>query len=76
MKKSDLLAYYQAQKVDRERMYTKPFRHYQQRRRLETVRALARQAGCLGQIIPVRNEMNGRLVNARVLGSGSVEWRR
>lgn len=41
-----------------------------------TVRAMARQAGCLGQIIPVRNEMNGRLVNARVLGSGSVEWRR
>ena len=49
MKKSDLLAYYQAQKVDRERMYTKPFRRYQQRRRLETVRALARQARGAGR---------------------------
>jgi flagella basal body P-ring formation protein FlgA len=41
-----------------------------------TVRALARQAGCLGQTIPVRNELNGRLVNARVAGPGLVEWRR
>jgi ubiquinone/menaquinone biosynthesis C-methylase UbiE len=41
MKKEDLLAYYSAQTVDKERMYTKPFRRYQQRRRLETVRELA-----------------------------------
>lgn len=40
-----------------------------------TVRALARQAGCLGQTIPVRNELNGRLVNARVTAPGLVEWR-
>lgn len=40
-----------------------------------TVRALARQAGCLGQTIPVRNELNGRLVNARVSAPGLVEWR-
>jgi flagella basal body P-ring formation protein FlgA len=40
------------------------------------VRALARQAGCLGQTIPVRNELTGRLVNARVAGPGLVEWRR
>jgi flagella basal body P-ring formation protein FlgA len=41
-----------------------------------TVRAFARQNGCLGQTIPVRNEMTGRLVNARVAGPGIVEWRR
>jgi flagella basal body P-ring formation protein FlgA len=41
-----------------------------------SVRALARQAGCLGQTIPVRNELTGRLVNARVTGPGLVEWRR
>jgi flagella basal body P-ring formation protein FlgA len=41
-----------------------------------TVRALARQAGCVGQIIPVRNELTGRLVNARVAAPGVVEWRR
>ncbi len=41
-----------------------------------TVRATARQPGCLGQTIPVRNELNGRLVNARVAGPGLVEWRR
>ena len=41
-----------------------------------SVRAMARQAGCLGQTIPVRNEMTGRLVNARVAGPGVVEWRR
>jgi len=40
-----------------------------------TVRALARQAGCQGQTIPVRNELNGRLVNARVMGPGRVAWR-
>lgn len=41
-----------------------------------TVRAFARQAGCLGQTIPVRNELTGRLVNARVAGPGLVEWRK
>lgn len=41
-----------------------------------SVRATARQAGCLGQTIPVRNELTGRLVNARVAGPGTVEWRR
>jgi flagella basal body P-ring formation protein FlgA len=41
-----------------------------------SVRALARQAGSLGQTIPVRNELTGRLVNARVTGPGVVEWRR
>ncbi|MCK4272173.1 class I SAM-dependent methyltransferase [bacterium] len=44
MNKQDLLAYYQAQKVDRERMYTKPFRRYQQRRRLEAIRRVAGEA--------------------------------
>jgi flagella basal body P-ring formation protein FlgA len=41
-----------------------------------TVRAFARQQGCLGQTIPVRNELTGRLVNARIAGPGRVEWRR
>ena len=41
-----------------------------------TVLGTARQAGCLGQTIPVRNEVSGRLVNARVTGPGLVEWRR
>jgi flagella basal body P-ring formation protein FlgA len=41
-----------------------------------TVRAFARQNGCLGQIIPVRNELTGRMVNARVAGPGRVEWRK
>jgi flagella basal body P-ring formation protein FlgA len=40
-----------------------------------SVQAQARQDGCLGQTIPVRNELNGRLVNARVCGPGLVEWR-
>ena len=40
-----------------------------------TVRAIARQSGCLGQTIPVRSEVTGRLVNARVTGPGIVEWR-
>lgn len=40
-----------------------------------SVRAQARQAGCVGQTIPVRNELNGKLVNARVAGPGLVEWR-
>ena len=41
-----------------------------------TVRGFARQNGCLGQTIPVRSELTGRLVNARVAGPGRVEWRR
>ncbi len=41
-----------------------------------TVRALARKNGCLGQTIPVRSELTGRLVNARVAGPGLVEWRK
>ena len=41
-----------------------------------SVRAFARQPGCVGQTIPVRSELTGRLVNARVAGPGLVEWRR
>lgn len=41
-----------------------------------TVAALARQPGSLGQMIPVRNELTGRLVNARIAGPGLVEMRR
>ena len=41
-----------------------------------TLRCVARQPGTLGQTIPVRNELNGQLVNARVAGPGLVEWRR
>lgn len=41
-----------------------------------TIRAYARQSGVLGQVIPVRNELTGRLVNARIAGPGLVEWRR
>jgi len=40
------------------------------------VRGLARQDGALGQTIPVRNELTGRLVNARITGPGLVQWRR
>jgi len=40
-----------------------------------TVRAYARREGSLGQTIPVRNELTGQLVNARVTGPGTVEWR-
>jgi len=40
MDKNTLLTYYRGQSVDRERMYAKPFRRYQQRRRLEMVREL------------------------------------
>jgi ubiquinone/menaquinone biosynthesis C-methylase UbiE len=56
MDKKDLLTYYRSQTVDRDRMYTKPFRRYQQRRRLETVRALIRQAtegGTISRILDV-----------------------
>ena len=41
-----------------------------------TVRAHARQDGRLGQVISVRNSINGKLVTARVSGPGQVEWRR
>ena len=41
-----------------------------------TVRAYARQSGSMGETIPVRNELTGRLVNARVAGPGQVEWRK
>jgi len=40
-----------------------------------STKAFARQDGCLGQTIPVRNDLTGRLVNARVSGPGQVEWR-
>ncbi len=41
-----------------------------------SVSGTARQNGCLGQNIPIRNELTGRLQNARVTGPGMVEWRR
>ncbi|MCP4572057.1 MAG: flagellar basal body P-ring formation protein FlgA [bacterium] len=40
-----------------------------------SVQAIARQNGALGQTIPVRNELTGRLRNARVTAPGIVEWR-
>jgi len=40
------------------------------------VNATARQSGRLGQIITVRNELNDRLITARVVGAGLVEWSR
>jgi len=40
-----------------------------------SVPATARQEGPLGQVIPVRNELTNRLINARITGPGSVEWR-
>lgn len=42
---------------------------------LVSVAAVARQAGALGQTIPVRNVLTKRLVNARVVGPGLVKWR-
>jgi flagella basal body P-ring formation protein FlgA len=39
------------------------------------VTATARQEGCVGQVIPVRNSLSGQLVNARVAAPGVVEWR-
>ncbi len=41
-----------------------------------TVRATARQDGALGQLVTVRNDINGKLSTARVSGPGLVEWRR
>ncbi len=40
-----------------------------------TVRGHARRDGARGQTIPVRNDLTGRLINARVAGPGLVEWR-
>jgi flagella basal body P-ring formation protein FlgA len=40
------------------------------------VRATARQDGCRGKIITVRNELNGELLTGRVAGPGLVEWGR
>jgi len=40
-----------------------------------SVRAYARRPGTRGQTIPVRNELTGKLINARVIGPGVVEWR-
>ena len=40
-----------------------------------SVPATARQEGPLGKVIPVRNELTNRLINARITGPGSVEWR-
>lgn len=40
-----------------------------------SVPATARQEGPVGKVIPVRNELTKRLVNARITGPGSVEWR-
>jgi SAM-dependent methyltransferase len=53
LQKQDLLAYYRAQTVDRERMYTKPFRRYQQRRRLEVVRSCLQKIWGGGHIVDV-----------------------
>jgi flagella basal body P-ring formation protein FlgA len=39
------------------------------------VRAVARRSGALGQEIPVRNELTGRVVTARVAAPGVVDWR-
>jgi len=41
-----------------------------------TVRAVARQDGALDQVITVRNEYNGQLVTARVVGAGRVRMGR
>lgn len=41
-----------------------------------TVRATARQDGVMGQLVTVRNDINGKLATARVAGPGLVEWRR
>ena len=41
-----------------------------------TVRATARQDGCHGKLITVRNELNGELTTGRVTAPGLVEWGR
>lgn len=40
-----------------------------------SVPATARQEGVIGKVIPVRNELTNRLINARITGPGTVEWR-
>lgn len=42
---------------------------------LVSVPGTARQEGPLGKVIPVRNELTNRLINARITGPGTVEWR-
>ncbi len=41
-----------------------------------SVTAEARQDGRLGQVVSVRNSLNGEVVAGRVAGPGRVEWRR
>jgi flagella basal body P-ring formation protein FlgA len=41
-----------------------------------TVPATARQEGRMGQVITVRNDINGRLIPARVIGPDRVAWGR
>jgi flagella basal body P-ring formation protein FlgA len=41
-----------------------------------TARGIARQEGRRGQIVTVRNEVNGKLVTGRVVGPGVVAWGR
>jgi len=40
-----------------------------------TLRGTARQDGAAGQIVTVRNEIDGRLITGRVTGPGRVSWR-
>lgn len=40
-----------------------------------TLRGTARQDGAEGQIVSVRNEIDGRLITGRVTGPGRVSWR-
>ncbi len=39
------------------------------------VKGVARHAGSLGQVIAVKNVLNGKLINATVSGPGLVQWR-
>jgi flagella basal body P-ring formation protein FlgA len=41
-----------------------------------SLRGTARQDGSRGQIVSVRNDLNGKLVTGRVLGPGVVAWRK
>ncbi len=41
-----------------------------------TLRATARQDGAEGQVVTVRNEIDGRLITGRVTGPGRVSWRK
>jgi flagella basal body P-ring formation protein FlgA len=40
-----------------------------------TVLAVARRSGALDENVPVRNELTGRVVTAKVTGPGLVDWR-